>query len=89
MTQPIPATSGATSNYPTPARTPAPTPTPVVDQGGQAAAATTIEVSRAASAPVYVYRVTDTATGRTLVEIPQEPAAPLGEGTGRLVDAKV
>ena len=47
----------------------------------------TVEVSRAATAPVYVYRVTDTATGRVLVEIPDAP--PADDAAGRRLDAKV
>ena len=35
-----------------------------------AAASTTVEISRAAHAPVYVYKLLDSVTGRTLVQLP-------------------
>ena len=43
-------------------------------------------VSRAAEAPVYVYRVLDAATGRTLVEIPRQGREGLGDGKGERLD---
>ena len=64
------------------------TAAPQPSSTGQAAAFT-VEVSRAATAPVYVYRMTDTATGRILVEIPNDPTTPVPDSPGSKVDAKV
>ena len=68
-------------------------PSPAIPLAPKAAAAPqapafTVEVSRGMAGPVYVYRVTDTATGRILVEIPNDPEAPAHDAPGAKLDAK-
>ena len=64
-------------------------PPPVEAAGpAQTAPATRLEVSRASEAPVYVYRVLDNDTGRTLVEIPRRGADFKEERSGGLIDTK-
>lgn len=46
----------------------------------------TLEVSRAQEAPIYVYRVMDNDTGRTLVEIPQRSSDAVKDVPGRHLD---
>lgn len=78
MTNPIGSGSAAVPLRPQPA------PAPAIP----ATSAVKVDVSRAAASPIYVYRVTEAATGRTLVEIPTEKTIDADDMPGRRLDAK-
>lgn len=63
--QPVASAHAHDSRLPPPVEDVTPTKAPT---------GTRLEVSRAEEAPVYVYRVLDSDTGRTLVEIPRRSA---------------
>jgi len=74
--QPITTVQAQDARLPPPVDSPQPAKT----------AGTRLEVTRAAEAPVYVYRVLDNDTGRTLVEIPRRGADFDKDRPGRTLD---
>lgn len=74
---PIASAAGADPRFAPPVEAAAP---------AKAAPSTRLEVGMAQEAPVYVYRVLDNETGRTLVEIPRRGADFKDERPGVTID---